>query len=132
MQKKNTSLFQKVQKVEDEPHFKAKKICRYGPGRKVPIVVDGNDLEVLNGSADDGMLVAQPAGHYIHSSKVRRHDCRTMQTSRLVRNAAFPSRESSCIKMKVFKNTILNFFPKFIYQCFYLSVCQWKIIEKSK
>ena len=130
--KKNTSLFQKVQKVEDEPHFKAKKICRYGPGRKVPIVVDGNDLEVLNGSADDGMLVAQPAGHYIHSSKVRRHDCRTMQTSRLVRNAAFPSRESSCIKMKVFKNTILNFFPKFIYQCFYLSVCQWKIIEKSK
>ena len=44
----------KVQKVEDEPHFKAKKICRYGPGRKVPIVVDGNDLEVLNGSADDG------------------------------------------------------------------------------
>ena len=132
MQKKNTSLFQKVQKVEDEPHFKAKKICRYGPGRKVPIVVDGNDLEVLNGSADDGMVVAQPAGHYIHSSKVRRHDCRTMQTSRLVRNAAFPSRESSCIKMKVFKNTILNFFPKFIYQCFYLSVCQWKIIEKSK
>ena len=130
--KKNTSLFQKVQKVEDEPHFKAKKICRYGPGRKVPIVVDGNDLEVLNGSADDGMVVAQPAGHYIHSSKVRRHDCRTMQTSRLVRNAAFPSRESSCIKMKVFKNTLLNFFPKFIYQCFYLSVCQWKIIEKSK
>ena len=96
------------------------KICRYGPGRKVPIVVDGNDLEVLNGSADDGMVVAQPAGHYIHSSKVRRHDCRTMQTSRLVRNAAFPSRESSCIKMKVFKNT--SEFLSWMYLSYLISI----------
>ena len=64
--KKNTSLFQKVQKVEDEPHFKAKKICRYGPGRKVPIVVDGNDLEVLNGSADDGWWHSRQVITFIH------------------------------------------------------------------
>ena len=120
VQKKIPAFFKKSKKLRMSHISRQKKICRYGPGRKVPIVVDGNDLEVLNGSADDGMVVAQPAGHYIHSSKVRQHDGRTMQTSRLVRNAAFPSRESRCIKMKVFKNT--SEFLSWMYLSYLISI----------
>ena len=63
--KKIPVFFQKSRKLRLSL-VSMQKICRYGPGRKVPIVVDGNDLEVLNDSADDGWWHSRQVITFIH------------------------------------------------------------------